>query len=474
MSCVLFLGPSAPRQEVEKRLEASILPPAAQGDVHRAVRAGARTIGLLDGAGEGQPSVWHKEILWAMSQGVHVFGASGIGALRAAELHGSGMHGVGKVFEAYRSGALEDDDEVAVVQASAGAGYAALTEPMVNIRASLERAQQDGVVDAETRSALEALGKRIFYQERSWESLLARAEAEEVGMVSIHVLKGWLIDRRVAQKREDALALADAMQVFTEGEPEPMVPELAFVPTRLWEAAVAGAWGAGLPTRSEDGDALDRQRILEELRLQGGAYQAARRRALGRLLALREVDRQGLIPDTEAIEAERNRFRLERGLLSRHALDQWLEESDCDASGFDRLLADEVRIAALEADLEPALGEQILAELRRRGEYAELAARARDKQKRLAAAGQESPKLSDAEMTPTALLAWHYGQQLGEELPERPETLLAAWGLSEMDALYKVILREYLYSRLESAEAEGEDETKSGAPKDPASSPSGD
>ena len=52
MICVLFLGPSAPRQEIEKRLEASILPPAAQGDVHRAVRAGARTVQAI-GVPEG-------------------------------------------------------------------------------------------------------------------------------------------------------------------------------------------------------------------------------------------------------------------------------------------------------------------------------------------------------------------------------------------------------------------------------------
>lgn len=454
MSCVLFLGPSAPRQEVEKRLEAKLLPPAVAGDVHRAVRAGARTVGLVDGAAEGAEAVWHQEILWAMSQGVHVFGAAGLGALRAAELQAFGMQGIGRVFEAYRSGALEDDDEVAVTYGPPEAGYPPLSEAMVNVRASLERAQQDGLVDPETRAALEALAKGIFYKERTWESLLERAEAEQVGLVSLHVLRGWLTDRRIDQKRADALALADAMQVFVEGEPAPLAVDYGFAPTTLWQAAVTEAWTLGLAGRSGPGEAVDGERILEELRLQGGAYAAARRRALGRLLALQEAERRSLVPRPEAIQEERNRFRLERGLLSRHALDQWLLESEIDAPAFDLLFADEVRIAALERELGDALSAQILADLRRRGEYGELAARARDKARRLEAAGQEAASTAAAGTTPAELLAWYFGQQLGVELPERPDALLAEWGLSEIDELHAVILREYLYSSLEAGSEE--------------------
>ena len=69
--------------------------------------------------------------------GVHVFGASSMGALRAAELHPFGMVGVGRVFEGYRAGVYEDDDEVAVVHASEEAGFAPLSEAMVNVRHAL-------------------------------------------------------------------------------------------------------------------------------------------------------------------------------------------------------------------------------------------------------------------------------------------------------------------------------------------------
>jgi len=45
------------------------------------------------------PTVWHKEILWAMDRGIHVYGGASIGALRAAELADFGMTGIGQIYE---------------------------------------------------------------------------------------------------------------------------------------------------------------------------------------------------------------------------------------------------------------------------------------------------------------------------------------------------------------------------------------
>ena len=80
------------------------------------------------------PAVWHKEIMWMMEHGVHVFGAAGLGALRAAELDSFGMHGAGWVYQAFRDGTLDRDDEVAVRHGTAEDGYRPLSEAMVNIR----------------------------------------------------------------------------------------------------------------------------------------------------------------------------------------------------------------------------------------------------------------------------------------------------------------------------------------------------
>ena len=128
------------------------LPPIKQGDLLKALRDHQpSTVVIIDGYFEQVPSVWHKEILWALKQGVTVIGAASMGALRAAELQQFGMLGVGKIFEAYCSGRFspfdellfEDDDEVAVVHGPPELDYIG-SLAMVDLRASLAGAEAEG------------------------------------------------------------------------------------------------------------------------------------------------------------------------------------------------------------------------------------------------------------------------------------------------------------------------------------------
>ena len=114
-----------------------------------------------------------------MSQGVHVFGSSSMGALRAAELHQFGMRGVGQIFESYRDGELEDDDEVALIHGPQDMGYIGLSEPMVNIRATLKQAVSDGVLTAKLAGRLINAAKATYYRERNWDTLLSLCQGQE-------------------------------------------------------------------------------------------------------------------------------------------------------------------------------------------------------------------------------------------------------------------------------------------------------
>lgn len=162
-SAYVFTGPTLPPEEARAVLDDAIyLPPVSQGDVYRAALKRPRVIGIIDGYFERVPAVWHKEILWALTQGIHVFGSASMGALRAAELAPFGMEGVAEIFESYRSGELEDDDEVAVVHGPAELGYLAGSEAMVNIRRTLANAEAAGVIGCETRAGLERTAKELF------------------------------------------------------------------------------------------------------------------------------------------------------------------------------------------------------------------------------------------------------------------------------------------------------------------------
>lgn len=251
MKVVIFAGPTLPAGEGRRELDAEFLPPAAQGDLYRAALGGPVAIGLIDGYFERVPSVSHKEILWAMKQGVHVFGAASMGALRAAELSAFGMEGVGAIYDAFASGALEDDDEVAVVHAEAEEGYRPLSEAMVNIRATLHAAERAGVLGPEARSTLEREAKGLFHAERSWPGLLKRGREAGLDEAVLDACRRFVAGGRVDQKRLDALGLLRTLRARLEAGLAPKQTRYAFAHTDAWEH-IRQKVEAGLAPRSQE------------------------------------------------------------------------------------------------------------------------------------------------------------------------------------------------------------------------------
>jgi hypothetical protein len=169
---VVFLGPSLPVREASTILPgAAFLPPARQGDVLRALRRRPRAIALVDGVFESQPSVWHQELRVAMAEGVTVFGASSMGALRAVELAPSGMIGVGSVFRAYQEGRLVDDADVALLHADAEHDHRPLTVPLVNVISQAEAALDARVLGLREARALVEAARAIHYKDRRWPAI---------------------------------------------------------------------------------------------------------------------------------------------------------------------------------------------------------------------------------------------------------------------------------------------------------------
>lgn len=169
---MVFLGPSLPRGEAQTILDATYRPPVRKGDIYALLTSGVRRVVVIDGIFHSGPSVWHRELLAAIDEGIEVLGAGSMGALRAAELHPFGMIGVGTVFEWFRSGVLDGDDEVALHHASEEFEYRAFSEPLVNIRATLERAVVDRQLSADEVTELIAGLKRTHYPDRSYRRLL--------------------------------------------------------------------------------------------------------------------------------------------------------------------------------------------------------------------------------------------------------------------------------------------------------------
>ncbi len=233
MTLVVFAGPSLDRADSNVP-GLTYLPPAAEGDIYRATRESPRAIALIDGYFEAQPAVWHKEILWAMSRGVHVFGAASMGALRASELWSFGMQGVGVIYRAYRRGVLIDDAEVAVLHGPAELGYPSVTEALVNVRANLSRAHAAGVLSIAARRLVLQSAQSIYYKDRTWERILAEAVQGGMAAEEAAALKTWLKANSFDLKRRDAGLLIRLVKDRARRFDEPLQVSYQFEDTTFW------------------------------------------------------------------------------------------------------------------------------------------------------------------------------------------------------------------------------------------------
>ena len=240
---VIFAGPSLPPTVRPSDPALEWRPPIKQGEVYQAALARPAIIGIIEGYFEVTPTVWHKEILWGMTQGIHVYGSASIGALRAAELCSFGMIGVGRIFAAYRDGILTDDDEVAVMHGPEELGYPAVTEAMVNIRATLEQAVAEEIVEGWLASRLTEIGKALFYKERSWEAIFRLATAGGLRPRPLADLAAWMGSRRVDQKRADALEMVAAIRAHLAAGVTPLTVSYRFHDTGYHRAAAPQAMG---------------------------------------------------------------------------------------------------------------------------------------------------------------------------------------------------------------------------------------
>ncbi|MGH9881434.1 MAG: TfuA-like protein, partial [Pyrinomonadaceae bacterium] len=165
---VVFLGPSLDSNEAATHLEARYLPPIRRGDLPRVIADGAQAIGIIDGEFGQSLAVSVMEICAGLKQGVRIWGAASMGALRAAECQSVGMVGVGWIFQKYAEGFLRADDEVALLFDPRT--YRATTIPLVNIRWALQTAIEERVVSRSSEAALLKLARAVRFTARTYDA----------------------------------------------------------------------------------------------------------------------------------------------------------------------------------------------------------------------------------------------------------------------------------------------------------------
>ena len=123
-----------------------------------------------------------------------------MGALRASELDDLGMIGIGYVYNQYKKGLIESDDDVAV--AINPVNYEQISDPLVSMEYNFKRALDKGIISKEEFHTLLKTAKSIFYPKRTYNLLL--------NMVNIHLariaaIEKFLLDEGIDIKRQDAI-----------------------------------------------------------------------------------------------------------------------------------------------------------------------------------------------------------------------------------------------------------------------------
>jgi len=206
---IIYLGPSLPLEEAKyilssnNRREVVYAPPIKRGDIPKALSDGFNIIAIVDGVFFRESAVSPRELMDVLKTGVKIYGASSMGALRASELDRYGMIGIGKIYQWYRDGTLNSDDEVALSFDSEE--FIPISEPLVNIRETIKKATDENIISQEESEIIFKSAKSLYFPERRWGKIIENSEKTiEKSLSNFSV---FVKNNRVDIKKEDAILL---------------------------------------------------------------------------------------------------------------------------------------------------------------------------------------------------------------------------------------------------------------------------
>jgi hypothetical protein len=340
---VIFLGPSLPITEAKEILDAIYLPPAKQSDLISAVTTyRPDIIGLIDGVFLTYPSVWHKEILYALEQGVAVYGASSMGALRAAETEAFGMVGVGEIYRMYASGELIDDDEVVTVHGLEDTGYRRFSEPMVNIRATFGRAKDEGIINDELCDQLTAIAKSIYFPERTFPAIFRKAATAGISPAKLEKIVQFVNTTYVNLKQQDAILLLETLRDLPE----------SVLQSKLCFTLARNQFFSSLYNRDRtvlrNGTAVSLGDIAAYSALHLPDFNDINLHAANRALVQIFAEMLGIQVSQAEVDKEIRRFCSQHYLFQEEQLTQWLAENDLTKEEFNQLMYEMARCRRLQ------------------------------------------------------------------------------------------------------------------------------
>lgn len=215
---IVYLGPTLNREEASKILDADYRDPAKKGDFLRLSHTSdeKKYVGFIDGVflHDYPPSpieVYHL----ATRKNIELIGASSLGALRAVELEKFGMKGIGKIFQLFKNGILNADDEVAVTFVRDK--NILQSEALIDIRFNLFLAYKKGIITKQTKKRFVKTAKNTYFPFRNYEDI-ARLTEEQFPSIhdELENFRDYILKNRDSLKARDARKLLKYLKTISE------------------------------------------------------------------------------------------------------------------------------------------------------------------------------------------------------------------------------------------------------------------
>lgn len=208
---VIFLGPSLSIEKAKTIFPlADFRAPARKGDFHKLAKENVQFVGFIDGVFlQDYPPTPIEVYSLLQKENITLAGAASLGALRAVELEKFGMIGIGKIFELYKKGIVDSDDEVAVTFSKDD--YRLQSEALIDIRYTLYHACKEGIINTETKKTLEKTAKSIYFPYRNYDELFERVNST-IDNKTLENLRKYIKNNRRSLKEEDSIKLIEFLK----------------------------------------------------------------------------------------------------------------------------------------------------------------------------------------------------------------------------------------------------------------------
>lgn len=199
---ILFAGPSISGLE-KHTIGYEIKPPISRGNLESLIHSShsPNKVLIIDGVFGADMSVTPMECRKLIEAGWTLFGCSSMGALRASELYSVGMIGLGKIYDLFRAGIVDNDSELAVCFLPLN--FKEITISLIHLRFVLFMGS-DLKIQNEIKVELFRKAESIFFMDRYIDTLVSEWLSLGVPSETIELIVDKLSDDNYHPKIRDA------------------------------------------------------------------------------------------------------------------------------------------------------------------------------------------------------------------------------------------------------------------------------